>query len=42
MRKNPHGKILKEEPKKQNLSTVPKSWYIYVYIYIYSSIHIQP
>ena len=35
MRKNPHGKILKEEPKKQNLSTVPKSWYIYVYIYIY-------
>ena len=25
MRKNPHGKILKGEPKEQYLSTVPKS-----------------
>ena len=25
MRKNQHGKILKEEPKKQHLSTVLKS-----------------
>ena len=25
MRKNPHDKILKKEPKKQHLSTVPKS-----------------
>ena len=40
MRKNPHDKILKREPKKQHISTIPKSWC--VYIYIYSSIHIQP
>ena len=25
MRKNPHDRILKEEPKEQHLSTVPKS-----------------
>ena len=27
MKKNPHGKILKNEPKEQHLSTVPKSYY---------------
>ena len=33
--KNPHSRILKEEPKEQHLSTVPKSCsYIYIYIYI--------
>ena len=32
MRKNPRDKILKNEPKKQHLSTVPKSCYIYIYI----------
>ena len=26
MRKNPQGKILKEEPKEQYLITVPKSY----------------
>jgi len=25
MKKNPHGRILKREPKEQHLSTVPKS-----------------
>ena len=25
MRKNPHGKILREEPEEQYLSTIPKS-----------------
>ena len=25
MRKKPHGRILREEPKKQHLNTVPKS-----------------
>ena len=28
MKKNPHGRILKEEPKEQHLSTVPKSCHI--------------
>ena len=36
MRKNPHGRILKVKPKKQHLSTVPKSCSIYIYIYIYT------
>ena len=27
MRKNPHGKILKGEPKEQHLSTVPKFYF---------------
>ena len=27
MRKNPHGRILKREPKEQHLSTVTKSCY---------------
>jgi len=26
MRKNSHGRILREEPKEQHLSTVPKSF----------------
>ena len=41
MKKNPYDKILRDEPKKQYLSTVPKSCYIYIYIYILnsSSIH---
>jgi len=29
MRKNPHGKILRGEPKEQHLSTVPKSFSFY-------------
>ena len=28
MNKNPHGRILKEEPKEQHLSTVPKFCHI--------------
>ena len=32
MSKNPHGRILKGEPKKQHLSTVPKFCPIYIYI----------
>ena len=33
MRKNLHGRILKEESKEQHLSTVSKSCsYIYIYI----------
>ena len=35
MSKNPHRRILKCEPKKQHLSTVPKFCPIYIYIYIY-------
>ena len=31
MRKNPHGKILKEKFKEHHSSTVPKSCYIYIY-----------
>ena len=42
MRKKPHGKILKEEPKEQYLNIIPLSLslslslslYIYIYIYI--------
>ena len=31
MKKNPHGRILKREPKQHHLNTVPKSCsYIYV------------
>ena len=33
MRNNPYGIILKEEPKKQHLSTVPKSCSISIYEY---------
>ena len=29
MRKNPHSRILKREPKEQPLNTVPKSYSIY-------------
>ena len=30
MRKNPHDRILKREPKEHHLSSVPKSCYIYI------------
>ena len=30
MRKNLHGKILKEEPKEQHLSTIPKSYSFFI------------
>ena len=38
MSKNPHDRILKGEPKKQHLSTVPKYCPIYIYIYIVKAI----
>ena len=34
MRKNPYDRILREEPKKHLLSSVPKSCPLYIYIYI--------
>ena len=47
MRKNSHGRILKEEPKKQYLNTVSKSYSyihtymcIYIYVYIYSTVSV--
>ena len=45
MRKNSHYKILRREPKKQHLSTVPKSCSFFKYIWIellyYKSIYIE-
>ena len=38
MRKNPHGKILKEEPKEQHLNTVPKCCPIIIIIIIISKL----
>ena len=35
MRKKPHGKILKEEPKEQYLNIIPKSLSLSLSIYIY-------
>ena len=40
MRKNPHGRILRGEPKEKHLSTVPKS-YPYTYIHTYTYIYIN-
>ena len=34
MSKNSHDRMLKVKPKKQHLSTIPKSCPIYIYIYI--------
>ena len=34
MRKNPHDKILKREPKEQHLSTIPKTYPINKYLLI--------
>ena len=31
MRKNPHDRILKGEPKEQHLNTVPKSCSMFIY-----------
>ena len=35
MRKKPHGKILKEEPKEQYLNIIPKSLSLSLSLYIY-------
>ena len=33
MRKNSHGKILREKPKEQHLNTVPKSYPMGVFVW---------
>ena len=33
MRRNPHGRILKGKPKKQHLSTIPKSCSYCIYVF---------